>query len=66
MNKRKLNFLMGILIFVIGVYAFFQGGTRMVDKWETGFQESITTQAEKTFLPTHPNLSQRILRLKTT
>ena len=51
MNQRRLNFLMGILIFVIGVYAFFQGGTRMVDKWETGLRKSITTQAEKIFLP---------------
>ena len=51
MKKRTVNFLLGILIFVMGIYALMQGGTRIVEKWEMGFQEKIREQAERTFLP---------------
>ena len=35
----------------MGIYALMQGGTRIVEKWEMGFQEKIREQAERTFLP---------------
>ena len=51
MKKRTVNFLLGILIFVMGIYALIQSGARIVEKWEMGFQEKIREQAERTFLP---------------
>ena len=51
MKKRTVNFLLGILIFVMGIYALMQGGTRIVEKWEMSFQEKIREQAERIFLP---------------
>lgn len=51
MKKRTANFVLGILIFIIGIYALIQGSTRIVEKWEMGFQEKIREQAERTFLP---------------
>jgi len=50
-KKRTVNFVLGILIFIIGIYALVQGGTRIVEKWEMSFQEKIKEQAERTFLP---------------
>ena len=51
MKKRTVNFLLGILIFVMGIYALIQSGARIVEKLEMGFQEKIREQAERTFLP---------------
>lgn len=51
MKKRVGNFLLGILIFVMGIYTLIQSGTRIIEKWEMDFQEEIREQAERIFLP---------------
>lgn len=51
MRKRVVTFLLGILIFSMGIYVLIQGGARILEEWEMDFREEIAETAEKTFLP---------------
>ena len=51
MKKRAVTFLLGILIFSMGIYVLIQGGARILEQWEMDFREKLEEKAEKTFLP---------------
>ena len=51
MKKRAVTFLLGILIFSMGIYVLIQGGARILEEWNMDIQEKIAENTEKAFLP---------------
>ena len=51
MKKRAVPFLLGILIFSMGIYVLIQGSARILEEWKMDFREAIAEKAEETFLP---------------
>lgn len=51
MKKRAVTFLLGILIFSMGIYVLIRGSARILEEWKMDFREAIAEKAEETFLP---------------
>lgn len=51
MRKKTVTILLGVVIFVLGIYALFQDSRRMIDEWQAEFQKQLAETAEKSFLP---------------
>lgn len=51
MRKNRAPILLGLFIFMLGIYVLFQSGARIIEDWKAEFQKQLTETAEKTFFP---------------
>lgn len=50
-KKQTATILLGIFIFGLCIYTFYQGGTRMSEKWQAEFRRNLVENAGKMFWP---------------
>ena len=52
MRKNKsLAILLGSLIFCLGIYILFQGGTQITEEWKGSLRENLVRMTERSFMP---------------
>lgn len=50
LDKKMVRLLLGIIVFILGIYALFQNSRRMIEDWQAGFRKQLAQTAEKSFL----------------
>ena len=50
LDKKTVRLLLGIIVFILGIYALFQNSRRMIEDWQAGFRKQLAVTAEKSFL----------------
>ena len=50
LDKKTVRLLLGIIVFILGIYALFQNSRRMIEDWQAGFRKQLAQTAEKSFL----------------
>ena len=50
LDKKTVRLLLGIIVFILGIYALFQNSRRMIEDWQAGFRKQLAETAEKSFL----------------
>ncbi len=50
MKKKTVRLLLGIIVFILGIYALFQNSRRMIEDWQAGFRKQLAETAERSFL----------------
>ena len=50
LDKKMVRLLLGIIVFILGIYALFQNSRRMIEDWQAGFRKQLAETAEKSFL----------------
>ena len=50
-KNRSLAILSGSLIFCLGIYILFQGGTQITEEWKWSLRENLVRMTERSFMP---------------
>lgn len=50
-KNRSLAILSGSLIFCLGIYILFQGGTQITEEWKGSLRENLVRMTERSFMP---------------
>lgn len=50
MDKKTVRLLLGIIVFILGIYGMLQNSRKMIEDWQAGFRKQVAETAEKSFL----------------
>lgn len=50
-KNKSLAILLGSLIFCLGIYILFQGGTQITEEWKGSLRENLVRMTERSFMP---------------